>query len=57
MDQEVLVEEQIDEGAQFLSEFAKKYSVKAAYWLMPTEDSQWYLYIASDQIIFRALVR
>ena len=50
MDQEPLVIEQIDEGEFFLSEFKKKYPVQVALWMKPTEDAQWYLYVASDQI-------
>ena len=50
MDQDSLVIEQIDEGAIFLAEFARKYPVRVAYWMKPTEDAQWYLYVVSDQI-------
>ena len=32
MDQELLVEQQIDAGAKFLSEFGKIAPVKIAYW-------------------------
>ena len=50
MDQDSLVNEVIEEGARFLTEFTKKYPVRAAYWKKPTEDAQWYLYVISDQI-------
>ena len=50
MDQDSLVNEEIEAGARFLTEFTKKYPVRAAYWKKPTEDAQWYLYVISDQI-------
>ncbi|CAN5915873.1 hypothetical protein BH23PLA1_BH23PLA1_23770 [soil metagenome] len=50
MDQEFLVTEQIDAGAQFLEEFGKKFPVRAAFWMRPTEEGQWYLHVVSDQI-------
>lgn len=48
MDQEPLVTEQIDAGAKFLAEFEKKIPVMAAFWLKASEESSWYLYVASD---------
>src|SRR4051794_30218911 len=50
MDQNSLVIEEIDTGAEFVSLFDKKVPVKAAFWGKPAEAGQWYLYIASDQI-------
>ncbi len=50
MDQEPLVSEQIDAGKTFLDEFEKHIPVKAAFWLKASEDSGWYLHVASDQI-------
>jgi len=50
MDQGPLVIQQIDAGARFIHEFAKYTSVQAAFWLKATEDNQWFLYVAGDQI-------
>ncbi len=50
MDQEPLVIEQIEAGRKFIDEFEKYRPVQAAFWLKATEDSGWYLYVASDQI-------
>jgi len=50
MDQEPLVIEQIDAGRKFIDEFEKYRPVRAAFWLKASEDSGWYLYVASDQI-------
>jgi hypothetical protein len=50
MDQEPLVTEQIEAGRKFIDEFEKYRPVQAAFWLKATEDSSWYLYVASDQI-------
>jgi hypothetical protein len=50
MDQEPLVIEQIEAGKKFIDEFEKFRPIQAAFWLKETEDSGWYLYIASDQI-------
>jgi hypothetical protein len=50
MDQGPLVTEQIDAGARFVREFAKQRPVQAAFWLKGTEDNQWFLYVAGDQI-------
>jgi hypothetical protein len=50
MDQEPLVTEQIEAGRKFIDEFEKYRPLQAAFWLKETEDSGWYLYVASDQI-------
>jgi hypothetical protein len=50
MDQDPLVREQIDAGKRFLDEFEKYAPVHAAFWLKTSDDSDWYLYVASDQI-------
>jgi len=50
MDQGSLVTQQIDAGARFVHEFAKYTPVQAAFWLKGTEDSQWFLYVAGEQI-------
>ena len=42
--------EQIEAGKKFIDEFEKYRPVQAAFWLKATEDSGWYLYVASDQI-------
>ncbi len=51
MDQGPLVTEQIDAGAKLAGEFAAKYKpLQAVFWLKESEDGQWFLYLASDQI-------
>jgi len=50
MDQRSLVIDQIDAGADLVKRFDKHTSVKVAFWLNPTEDGQWQLYIASEEI-------
>ena len=51
MDQGPLVIEQINAGAKLASEFAMQYKpLQAAFWLKESEDEQWFLYLASDQI-------
>lgn len=50
MDQNSLVIEEADAGAEFVDRFDKKMPVKVAFWLKPSEAGQWYLYIASSQI-------
>lgn len=50
MDQNSLVTEETDAGADLISQFDKTFPVQAAFWLKPTEASRWYLYIASDRI-------
>jgi hypothetical protein len=44
------VKEMVDAGAKFIGEFAKYVPVQAALWLKASEEEQWYLYLASDQI-------
>ncbi len=55
MDQNPLVREQIDTGREFLDEFEKYVPVDAAFWLKASEDSDWYLYVASDQATDQSL--
>lgn len=50
MDQSPLVNDQIDAGARFLGEFRKYIPVKAAFWLKESDEGEWNLYVASDQI-------
>jgi len=42
--------EEIEAGKKFIDEFDKYAPVQAAFWLKASEDSGWYLYVASDQI-------
>ncbi len=50
MDQGPLVTEQIDAAARFLGEFQKCYPVQAAFWVKDSDDGNWRLFVASDQI-------
>jgi hypothetical protein len=50
MDSGSLVNEQIEAGARFLSEFQRYAPIRAAFWLKDSEESNWNLYIASEQI-------
>jgi hypothetical protein len=50
VDQEPLVREQIDAGARFLAEFQKVVPIQSAFWVKESEASDWFLYVASDQI-------
>ncbi len=42
--------EQIDAGARLANSFGKKIPLQAAFWLKASDDGQWFLYLASDQI-------
>ncbi len=50
MDQDSLVMEVIDAGAELAREFNNYNVVKVAFWLKASDDEHRYLYIASDQI-------
>ncbi|MEX2287590.1 MAG: hypothetical protein WD648_10910 [Planctomycetaceae bacterium] len=50
MAQELLVNEQIEAGAEFVREFDEYASVVAAFWINPAESDEWFLYTASDEI-------
>ncbi|MBI1903160.1 MAG: hypothetical protein HYS13_18830 [Planctomycetia bacterium] len=50
MDQGTLVTEQIEAGARLADEFGKFMPLQAAFWLKPSDDGQWFLYLASDQM-------
>jgi hypothetical protein len=50
MDQVPLVIDQIDAGTKFLNEFQKYCPIQVAFWLKETEEGDWSLYVASDQI-------
>lgn len=50
MDQELLVDEQIKAGLDFVQDFSEYVSVAVAVWVKPTESAGWYLYLASDEL-------
>jgi hypothetical protein len=50
MAQELLVNEQIDAGVDFVRDFNDYVSVAAAFWIRPAESDEWFLYVASDDI-------
>jgi hypothetical protein len=50
MDQGPLVDDQIDAGAKFLGEFRKYNPIQSAFWLKESDEGEWSLYVASDQI-------
>jgi hypothetical protein len=50
MDQGPLVNEQVDAGAALVREFDKYKPLQSAFWLKESDDGDWYLYLASDQI-------
>jgi hypothetical protein len=50
MDQEPLVIEEIDAGAELVRRLDKYVPVNAAFWVKDSEEGQWYLYVASDHM-------
>lgn len=50
MDQNALVNEEINAGAEFVGVLDKRLPVKAAFWLKAAASSRWYLYIASERV-------
>jgi hypothetical protein len=50
MDKNALVIEEIDAGAELIRRFQEYIPVEAAFWLNPSEDGAWALYIASPQM-------
>lgn len=51
MDQNSLVTEQVDEGRQIVELCIKDgVDVTAAFWVKPSEDGRWYLYIATKVV-------
>jgi hypothetical protein len=50
MDSNPLVTEEIDAGAELIRRFQEYMPVEAAFWLNPSEDGAWALYIASPQM-------
>ncbi len=50
MGDEILVNEQIDAGADFVRDFDDSFPVSVAVWIVPADSDNLYLYIASDRI-------
>jgi hypothetical protein len=50
MDQNTLVAAEVDAGAELVARFDKYMPVSVAFWLKPTENSPWSLYIASERM-------
>ena len=50
MDQEPLVIQETDAGAELVRLLDRFVPVKAAFWIKESEEEPWYLYIASDRI-------
>jgi hypothetical protein len=50
MDQEPLVSDEIEAGAEFVKRLDKVMPVTAAFWLKEDDEGLWYLYVASDRV-------
>lgn len=50
MGEEILVNDQIEAGADFVRDFNDLFAVSLAFWVVPAETDSRYLYIASDDI-------
>jgi hypothetical protein len=50
MDQTTLVTPEIDAGAELIRRLDRSVPVRAAFWVKDSDEGQWYLYIASDQL-------
>jgi len=50
MDQDLLVNERIDAGRDFVRDFDDYVTVSVAFWLVPADSDNVYLYIASDDL-------
>jgi hypothetical protein len=50
MDQDIMVTEETEAGAEFVRRLDQSVPVSAAFWLKESEEGRWYLYIASDRI-------
>jgi len=50
MDQGPLVIEETDAGADLVRRLNSSFPIQAAFWVKDSDEGQWYLYIASDQI-------
>jgi hypothetical protein len=55
MDQTTLVMPEIDAGAELVRRLDRSVPVRAAFWVKDSEEGQWYLYIASDQLEEKSL--
>jgi hypothetical protein len=49
MDTNPLVTEEIDTGAELVARFRQSVPVEAAFWVNPSDDGRWALYIASPE--------
>jgi hypothetical protein len=50
MDKNALVTEEIDAGAELIQRFQEHMAVDTAFWLNPSDDGSWLLYIASPRM-------
>ncbi len=51
MDQSPLVEMQIDDGRKIIEKLRESgFEVRAAWWMMTSEEGQWFLYVASKEV-------
>jgi hypothetical protein len=51
VDQESLVEMQIDDGAKIIEKLREgNFDVVAAWWMRTSEEGEWFLYIASQEV-------
>jgi hypothetical protein len=49
MDTNPLVTEEVDSGAELVGRFRQSVAVEAAFWINPSDDGRWALYIASPK--------
>jgi hypothetical protein len=50
MDQDALVTQQVEAAAEFVRRLGERLPVAAAFWLKPTQEGRWQLYIASERV-------
>jgi hypothetical protein len=56
MDQDTLVREQIEGGAQSIEALREKgFEIRIAFWAKPTDDAKWFLYLASPVVDTKGL--
>jgi hypothetical protein len=56
MDQALLVEQQIDDGQEFIDQLIRdRFDVRAAAWVKPSEEDRWLLYLVSKEVEERGL--
>ena len=55
MDQDVLVRDEIEAGAELVRRFNERTPLSAAFWAKASDEGTWFLFLASDQ--FEASVR